>query len=370
MGRRILYIANGITGPGGLERVLSVRTRLLAEEYGDEIHIMTLNERGAEPFYDFHPGIRVHHVAMEGSSLARLAAWVRGIRKTVRTVNPDVVDVCDDGFKGFWIPLLLSGRRPVIYERHVSRMIQTEGNAPSVFMKMEFAAMRFLGGRFARFVVPASGNRAEWNMRNVEVIPNPLPFYPSVPSSGKEKRVIAVGKISPQKNYGALLEAWKRVHGKFPDWRLDLFGAERDGGRLRTAIRAAGLEESFVLHPPTREIMAAYLGASICAMSSKYDGFGMMMVEAMACGVPCVAFDCPCGPADIISHEEDGLLVEKNNIPGLANALERLMGDEVLRGALAAKAREHVRRYAAETVAEQWNRLYGRVLEEGKGGRP
>ena len=341
MGRRILYIANGITGPGGLERVLSVRTRLLAEEYGDEIHIMTLNERGAEPFYDFHPGIRVHHVAMEGSSLARLAAWVRGIRKTVRTVNPDVVDVCDDGFK-----------------------------APSVFMKMEFAAMRFLGGRFARFVVPASGNRAEWNMRNVEVIPNPLPFYPSVPSSGKEKRVIAVGKISPQKNYGALLEAWKRVHGKFPDWRLDLFGAERDGGRLRTAIRAAGLEESFVLHPPTREIMAAYLGASICAMSSKYEGFGMMMVEAMACGVPCVAFDCPCGPADIISHEEDGLLVEKNNIPGLANALERLMGDEVLRGALAAKAREHVRRYAAETVAEQWNRLYGRVLEEGKGGRP
>ncbi|WP_419537294.1 hypothetical protein [Akkermansia sp.] len=146
MGRRILYIANGITGPGGLERVLSVRTRLLAEEYGDEIHIMTLNERGAEPFYDFHPGIRVHHVAMEGSSLARLAAWVRGIRKTVRIVNPDVVDVCDDGFKGFWIPLLLSGRRPVIYERHVSRMIQTEGKAPSVFMKMEFAAMRFLGG--------------------------------------------------------------------------------------------------------------------------------------------------------------------------------------------------------------------------------
>lgn len=122
----------------------------------------------------------------------------------MRTVNPDVVDVCDDGFKGFWIPLLLSGRRPVIYERHVSRMIQTEGKAPSVFMKMEFAAMRFLGGRFARFVVPASGNRAEWNMRNVEVIPNPLPFYPSVPSSGKEKRVIAVGKISPQKNYGAM----------------------------------------------------------------------------------------------------------------------------------------------------------------------
>lgn len=105
MGRRILYIANGITGPGGLERVLSVRTRLLAEEYGDEIHIMTLNERGAGALLRFSPGNPCSDVAMEGSPVARLAAWVRGIRKTVRTVNPDVVDVCDDGFKGFWIPL-------------------------------------------------------------------------------------------------------------------------------------------------------------------------------------------------------------------------------------------------------------------------
>ncbi len=370
MGRRILYIANGITGPGGLERVLSVRTRLLAEEYGDEIHIMTLNERGAEPFYDFHPGIRVHHVAMEGSSLARLAAWVRGIRKTVRTVNPDVVDVCDDGFKGFWIPLLLSGRRPVIYERHVSRMIQTEGNAPSVFMKMEFAAMRFLGGRFARFVVPASGNRAEWNMRNVEVIPNPLPFYPSVPSSGKEKRSDCRGQnLSPEKLWG--------LAGGLEKGAREISGLE--AGPVRRGARRRQAENGDSGGGAGRKLRAASAhegnhggvpGASICAMSSKYEGFGMMMVEAMACGVPCVAFDCPCGPADIISHEEDGLLVEKNNIPGLANALERLMGDEVLRGALAAKAREHVRRYAAETVAEQWNRLYGRVLEEGKGGRP
>lgn len=370
MGRRLLYITNGITGAGGLERVLSVRTRLLAEKYGDEIHVLTLNEEGREPFYGFFSGIRIHDVRMQGNPAARLTAWARGIRKTVRGVRPDVIAVCDDGFKGFWIPLLVAGCRcPVVYERHVSRLIQADGLKSPLLSRLEFAAMRLLGRRFSRFVVLTPGNRAEWPMDNVEVIPNPLPFYPDVPSSGREKRVIAVGKISPQKNYGALLTVWKDVHGKFPGWKLDLFGAEKDGGKLGKEIQAAGLEDSFLLHPPTREILREYLASSVCAMSSRYEGFGMMLAEAMACGVPCVAFDCPCGPADIIRHGEDGLLAEAGNVPELASALERLMGNEALRTSMAARARENVKRYAAETVAARWDALFSRVLEERKGGR-
>ena len=87
MGRRLLYITNGIAGAGGLERVLSVRTRLLAERYGDEIHILTLNEEGKEPFYDFWPGIHVHDVRMQGNPAARLKAWASGVRKAVRAVK-------------------------------------------------------------------------------------------------------------------------------------------------------------------------------------------------------------------------------------------------------------------------------------------
>lgn len=371
MKRRLLYITNGITGAGGLERVLSVRTRLLAERYGYEIHIMTLNEQGREPFYEFLPQIHLRDVSMRGNPLARLVSWARGIRKTARAVKPDVIAVCDDGFKGFWIPLILPGSRcPVVYERHVSRLIQTAGREPSAAMRLQFAAMRFLGRRFSRFIVPADGNRKEWDMENVAVISNPLPFYPAVPASGTEKRVIAVGKISPQKNYGELLAAWKLVHGKFPAWKLDLFGAEQDGGTLRKDIRAEGLENSFRLHEPTREIMREYLNSSICAMSSRYEGFGMMLVEAMACGVPCAAFDCPYGPGDIIRHGEDGLLAEAGNVRELASALERLMGDDRLRASMAAAAREHVKRYEAEAVVARWDRLFRRILEEKKGGRP
>lgn len=258
----------------------------------------------------------------------------------------------------------------MVYERHVSRLIQADGLKSSALMKLEFALMRFLGKRFSRFVVLTPGNREEWPMANVEVIPNPLPFYPEAPSSGKEKRVIAVGKVSPQKNYGALLAAWKKAHGKFPEWKLELFGAERDGGKLREEIRREGLEESFLLHPPTRRIMREYLRSSICAMSSRYEGFGMMLAEAMACGVPCVAFDCPCGPGDIIRHGEDGLLARPGKVAELASALELLMGNEKLRASMAAKARENVKRYAAETVAAQWDGLFRRILQERKGGKP
>lgn len=369
MATRLLYITNGICGPGGLERSLSVRLRLLAEQYGYEIHALTLGESGKAPFYAFPAAMRVHDLPWQGNPAARLAGWARGIAAAARSVRPDLAVVCDDGFKGVCVPLLRGLDCPVIYERHVSRLIRTGGSAPSPLVRAEFAAMRALGRRFARFVVLTPGNLAEWPLPNIDVIPNPLPFYPTEPSPGDRRRVIAVGKISPQKNYGALLAAWKRAHTHFPGWRLDLFGAECDGGELRRAILAEGLQESFCLHEPTREIMREYLASSICAMSSRYEGFGMMLVEAMACGLPCAAFDCPHGPRDIIRHGEDGLLAPPGDAEALGAALEELMGDDARRAAMAARARENVLRYAADAVVARWNALYRTVLAEGKGGR-
>lgn len=369
MATRLLYITNGICGPGGLERTLSVRTRLLAEQYGYEIHFVTLGEQGRDSFYEFPAMMQVHDLPWEGNPAARLRSWARGLAATVRNVRPDLTVVCDDGFKGFCVPLLPGLNGPMIYERHVSRLICTGGRTPSLSMRARFAAMRALGRRFARFVVLTPGNLDEWPLPNVEVIPNPVPFYPATPSPGDQKRVIAVGKIAPQKNYGALLAAWKRAHTHFPSWKLDLFGAECDGGELRRAICAEGLHESFRLHEPTREIMREYLASSICAMSSRYEGFGMMLVEAMACGVPCVAFDCPHGPKDIIHHGEDGLLAPPGDSEALGALLEELMGDDARRAAMAARARDNVQRYAAHAIAARWDALYRTVLAEGKGGR-
>lgn len=366
---RLLFITNGIGGPGGLERTLSVRTRLLAEQYGYDLHVVTLGERGRAPFYEFPASLRVHDLPWEGNPAARLCSWARGIAGVVCNVRPDLVAVCDDGFKGFCVPLLRKITCPVIYERHVSRLIRTGGRAPSPAVRAEFAAMRALGRRFARFVVLTPGNLDEWPLANVEIIPNPAPFYPAEPSPGDQRRVIAVGKISPQKNYGALLAAWTRAHARFPEWKLDLFGAECDGGKLRRAVAAAGLQESFRLHEPTRDILREYLSSSICAMSSRYEGFGMMLIEAMACGVPCAAFDCPHGPKDIIRHGEDGLLAPPGDAEALGAALEELMGDDARRAAMAKRARENVRRYAADAVVARWDALYRTVLHEGKGGR-
>lgn len=369
MATRILYITNGICGPGGLERTLSVRARLLAERYGYDLHFVTLGERGRERFYDFPTAMQTHDLPWRGSPLARLRSWARGIAETARRLKPDFAVVCDDGFKGFCVPVLCGLHCPIVYERHVSRLILAGGRAPSLAARAQFGAMRVLGRRFARFVALTPGNLDEWPMKNVEVIPNPVPFYPSEPSRGDRRRVIAVGKISAQKNYGALLSAWKRAHARFPEWKLDLFGSECDGGELRRAIHNEGLEENFRLHEPTRDIMREYLASSICAMSSLYEGFGMMLVEAMACGVPCAAFDCPHGPRDIIRHGEDGLLVPPGDATALGAALEELMGNDARRAAMAARARENVKRYAADAIVARWDALYRAVLDERKEGR-
>ena len=182
----------------------------------------------------------------------------------------------DSGF-----PLLLSGRRPVIYERHVSRMIQTEGNAPSVFMKwnlppcVSWGALCPLRGACFR-KQGRNGICAMWRS-----FPTLFPFIRPFRLPERKSGVIAVGKISPQKNYGALLEAWKRVHGNFRTggWTCSARSATEQaengdsGGGAGRKLRAASAHEGNHGGVP---------GASICAMSSKYEGFGMMMVEAMA----------------------------------------------------------------------------------------
>src|SRR5690606_20172459 len=120
---KLLYITNGITGPGGLERVLSVKASMLAQDFGYEVHILSLNERGREPFFAFSDRIIFHSVDVSGNPVTYFLGYKKGIQGIVSKTKPDIILVCDDGLKGFFLPRLLHANVPVIYERHVSKNI-------------------------------------------------------------------------------------------------------------------------------------------------------------------------------------------------------------------------------------------------------
>ena len=173
----------------------------------------------------------------------------------------------------------------------------------------------------------------------------------------RTKRVIAAGRYVHQKGFDLLLEAWHRIDKSLSDWHLYIFGNENRKPYQRI-VDKYDMNHHVHLMPATPKIVEEFSKSSIFVLSSRFEGFGLVLVEAMSCGLPCVSFDCPYGPRDIITDEEDGLLVENGNIEALAKAIERLMEDEGLRRSMGEKAINNVSRFNQETIMKQWNQLF------------
>ncbi|WP_299436935.1 glycosyltransferase family 4 protein [uncultured Aquimarina sp.] len=359
---KLVYIVNRIDGPGGLERVLSIKASTLAEDYDYDIHIVTLNQETNELFYDFSAKLSYHNVSAKGNPLTRMYKYASGLRSVIKKLNPDVIAVCDDGLKGFFVPLVLRKPCPMIYERHVSRSVEIKKGKRSLTKRMstaiKFSFMNFGGRYYDHFVVLTNGNLKEWSFKNLKVIPNPLSFYPKAKSTLENKKVLAVGKHSFQKGYDRLLKSWKKVIEKHSDWTLDIYGTISKAEGLAALADNLGISKTVNFYPPVKNIAEKYEQASIYTMSSRFEGFGMVLTEAMAYGVPCISYDCPYGPSDIITDKVNGLLVANGDIDAFSDGIISLIENEENRKSMGIKAKEAVKKYLPETIAKEWDDLF------------
>lgn len=364
---KLLYITNGINGAGGLERVLSIKASYLAEEFDYDVTILSLNNNDSNPFYEFSKKIKFVSIEVNGSIFTYIKGYKKGLQKQVKTLQPDVICVCDDGLKAFFIPQFLRTNASIIYERHVSKEIEMNENynlLKKTSIKIKWMLMNWLAAYFSSFIVLTNGNVKEWkSLKNTQVIPNPLSFYPEHASTLQNKKVIAVGKQGYQKGYDRLLSAWKMVVEKYPDWHLEIYGTIAPEMKLAAQSQELNIENRVHFYPPEKDIQSKYLDASIYVMPSRFEGFGMVLIEAMACGLPCVSFDCPQGPADIISHLEDGFLIENGNIEQMANTIIHLIEDESLRIKMGSAAKQNVQRYLPKNIMDQWDDLFKSLLK-------
>ena len=167
-----------------------------------------------------------------------------------------------------------------------------------------------------------------------------------------------VGRYNDAKGYDYLIPAWEIVHQRYPDWILNIYGSGELRGQVAEWIHEKHLESSIMMHDPVDNIMEKYLDSSICVLSSRYEGFSLVILEAMACGVPVVSFDCPYGPRNIIKNGEDGLLIDYLNVNALAEGLCKLIGNDGLRMQLGTNARKNVLRFSKDSIMEQWDNLF------------
>ncbi|MCD0482083.1 glycosyltransferase [Streptacidiphilus sp. ASG 303] len=212
-----------------------------------------------------------------------------------------------------------------------------------------------------RLVVLTPEDADRWireGMNSTCGIPNPLPFETPAPSPREERTVLSIGRLSEEKGYDMLLDAWAEAVRGREGWRLRIHGSGPEEERLRRQCTALGLDGSVEFAGRTGDVPGALARASVFALSSRGEGFPLSLMEAMECGVPCVAFDCAPGVREIVRDGEDGLLVPMGHTTGLAHRLGRLMDDRELRDAMGDRARANIARYAPEAVVRRWEELF------------
>ena len=194
--------------------------------------------------------------------------------------------------------------------------------------------------------------------KRVAVIPNAVPFETQEISTLENKQVIMVGRYNDAKGYDYLIPAWDIVHHRHPDWTLHVYGSGELHDQVVQWIMERHLDNTIILHEPVDNIREKYLESSIAVLSSRYEGFSLVLLEAMSCGVPFVSFDCPHGPRNIIRSGEDGLLVEYLDSQALADGICQLIENESLRKRLGANAKKNICRFSRESVMQQWEDLF------------
>jgi glycosyltransferase involved in cell wall biosynthesis len=225
-------------------------------------------------------------------------------------------------------------------------------------------------GRFDAIVVltgdDARDYREELNgaATRVEQIPNALPELGGGISALEEKAVVAAGRLTGQKGFDLLIRAFAQVVAERPDWQLRIYGDGSQRSELARLIAELGLAGSVRLMGATSDIGEELARASVFALSSRFEGFGMVLVEAMSKGVPVVSFDCPRGPSEIVDDGVDGVLVPNGDVDALASALVELTGDEQRRRSLGAAALEKSRRYEIGAIGARWDALLAELQSQ------
>lgn len=199
-------------------------------------------------------------------------------------------------------------------------------------------------------------------LMNTAVIPNPITVFSEKMSPLTNKVVLAVGRLGIEKNFTELVEIWAMMAKDYPDWTLRIVGDGYEKEAICRAIQKYGLEAQVELLPFTNKIQEHYCGASVYAMTSVFESFGLVLVEAASIGLPLVAYDCPCGPSDIIKDGEDGFLIPMHDKDAYSKALRRLIEDESLRKRMGANAEKNSERFSLDAVMHQWEELFAKLV--------
>ena len=370
---RIAYLIAGTYNSGGMERVLANKANYLVA-HGYEVIIITTDQRGQKPFFPLDQRIKCYDLGINyeennGKSFFNkvlhypFKQWKhkKRLSELLNKLHADVVVsmFCNDASI---LPQIKDGSKKVP-EVHFSRFKRLQYGRKGLWKwadKWRSDNDLKVVSRFDRFVVLTKEDKVYWgNLHNIQVIPNARTFAFEKPAELTNKTVMAVGRYDFQKGFERLIAAWAEVCSKVDDWKLEIIGDGALRDKMLQQIEENGLNGRVVLKKlPAAQMKDAYMNTSIFALSSRFEGLPMVLLEAQAAGVPIVSFACKCGPKDLIEDGINGFLVEEGDIEGLAKGLIRLIEDEELRKKMGKAAYQNSELYTENAIMKHWIDLF------------
>lgn len=380
---KILYLIKSFAAKAGTERVLSDKMNWLADR-GCQVFLVTF-EQGNHTFafpinkdvvhYDINtPFFKIG----EYSFLKKLMLFFilrkrfhKRLQRIVDDVCPDIIITTSYSIYLFDIILRIRTNSKRLIESHVA----CDKVCKSAFMSHKNVLyilsviydkyfLSYVRG-FDGLIALTNRDAKDWSSynNNVYVIPNPVPCLPlEAASVGNNKRIICVGRLHKQKGFDLLIRAFSLISDKCQEWKIDIYGEGGEKSALEDLILLLNLEGRIVINAPTENIHEEYLKSGFLVLSSRYEGFGMVLLEAMSCGLPCVSFDCPYGPNEIIEDGVNGFLVENGNINKLAECILLMIKNEKRRTEMGVAARRSIMQYEKSVIMNKWMNLFDYIL--------
>ena len=382
---KLIFFTTQLSTIGGVERTLIDKANYMAAE-GHEVMFVTIDHGTAPYFYDIDS--RVHHIDLGLSyshrfmypNYKRLMYCIHikiqlrsKFKKVLCSFHPDIVIIATPNTEDYLYDVQSISKQygaKVIIESHLAFAYHfVTDSLLEKNMRFLFDPMKAI--RNADLLVTLTeGDKRCWQnngVPNVVVLPNPLTV--SIVENNFQirgtGRIICVSRLEKQKRIDRLIDAFSLLSDKYPSWYVDVYGEGSLRDTLEILISQKNLVGRVILHSPTCSIIDEYLKSQFLVLSSDYEGFGLNLTEAMACGIPVVSTDCPYGPSEIIEDGKTGLLA-RMDAHDLAEKMAWMINHEKERGVMGIAARQTVARYRKEVIMPLWEQTYLNVIKRNK----
>lgn len=377
---KIVYCTDSICYPGGIQNITITKANGLAQ-MGHQVWIIVTDNK-YPPLHPVDPKVQVINLDINyfeddwkskfyviKSILIKRKKHKKAIAKVLNDINPDIIISTGTSEKNFLPNIRLNSTHIFIREIHNQKGYRLS-HARSLFEKI----MAIIGNwydyswninKYDQIVILTNEDK-ELNWKNnskVSVINNPVTFDTNIKTAPlTNKKIITAGRLVYQKNHKSLINAWKNVNQKHPDWQLEIWGDGALKNELSKLINTLGLNNKVLLMGYTNDIISRMLQASGCVLSSLYEGISLVLIEAMSCGLPVISYSCQCGPKDLIEHGKNGFLCEVNDETKLAEYICSIIEDEKLRIKMGQASKKKSEEFRIEKIVTQWTNLFQTLI--------